>query len=273
MNSQIFNTECITSKSNSAIVKIAKLLNKKGRKESQLFTLDGVKLFIEAYNFSADIECIVLKDDSYFEDEIIEKIKKKQKDGVRVYCVNQGVFTKLTEENAPQDIITVCKFLKNYQINNFVLSTDKEKVMIFESVRDPGNIGTILRNAVAFGFDRLIFTPDCADIYSQKVIRSSMGAIFKLKIDVVNDICNPIYELKNQGKRIISTTLRDNSLKLGECIIDENDVFVIGNEGHGVSQNVIAASDATLFIPMSENTESLNASIAAAILMWETFKI
>lgn len=273
MNSKIFNTDYITSKSNSTIVKIAKLLNKKGRKESQLFALDGVKLFIEAYNFSADIECIVLKEDLCLDKETIEKIRLLQNTGVKVYCVSESVFSKLTEESAPQGIITVCKFLKNHQINNFALTNKQEKIMVFESVRDPGNVGTILRNAAAFGINRLIFTSDCADIYSQKVIRSSMGAIFKLKIDIVDNLPDILGELKKQGKCVISTTLKDNSLKLGECLINENDVFVIGNEGHGISTEVIAISDATLFIPMCENTESLNASIAAAIIMWEMSKI
>ena len=272
MNSQYFNTECIVSKSNSAIVKIAKLLTKKGRKEAKLFTLDGVKLFTEAYNFSANIECIVLKDEAIFDKEIINKIKKLQNDGTKVYCVNDSVFSKLTEENAPQGIITVCNFLKNCQINCLAKTNQEERVMAFESVRDPGNIGTILRSAAAFGINRLIFSSDCADLYSQKVIRSSMGAIFKLNIDIVDNLPEALMTLKKQGKRVISTTLKDNSLKLGECLINKSDVFVIGNEGHGISSEVISVSDATMFIPMCENTESLNASIAASILMWEIYK-
>ena len=272
MNSQIFNIEVITSKSNSTIVKYSKLLSKKSRKEFQLFTLDGVKLFEEAYNFGAEIECIIIKNDAVFDENIIRKIRLLQDEGVKLFCVNENVFLKLTEEHAPQGIITICKFLSNVQTNNIGIEDNCEKIMAFESIRDPGNVGTILRTAAAFGVDRLIFSSDCADIYSQKVLRASMGAIFKLKINIVDNLANSLLSLKNYNKRIISTTLRNNSLQLGKTTINQNDVFIIGNEGHGISSEVISVSDATLFIPMNSNTESLNASIAATILMWEMRK-
>ncbi len=274
MNSQIFGVECIVSKANSTIAKIAKLLNKKERKEAELFTLDGVKLFIEAYNFGAEIKYIVLNDNSKFDDEVIKKIVFAKKNGATVICVNEAAFSKLTEESAPQGIVTVCKFLS---IHHFSALCDKvsseERVMLFESVRDPGNVGSILRNAAAFGVDRLIFSADCADIYSQKVVRAAMGAIFKVRVDIVTDIIGTINILKNSDRRVISTTLGKNSLELRRDGISKGDVFIIGNEGHGISKEVISASDETMFIPMCEKTESLNASVAASILMWELFNL
>jgi len=100
-----------------------------------------------------------------------------------------------------------------------------------------------------------------------------MGAIFKVKIDIVSDVLNTVEYLKKQGRRVIATTLGENSLKLGKNTISSGDVFIIGNEGHGISKEIIEKSDETMFIPMCENTESLNASIAAAILMWEIFNL
>lgn len=271
MNSQIFNVDCITSKSNSTIVKIAKLANKKERKEEKLFLLDGVKLFAEAYNFGAKIKYIVLNDKSEFSNEIVEKINDAKSKGATVICANEAVFSKLTEESAPQGIITVCEFLKNCDDNG--KSLENEKVLILESVRDPGNVGSIIRHAAAFGIDRLILTADCADIYSQKVLRAAMGAIFKVNINVIPNIVHAIDNLKKQGRRVIATTLGENSLRLEKNTISPKDVFVIGNEGHGISQAVLEHSDETMFIPMCENTESLNASVAAAILMWEMFNL
>ena len=272
MNSTKFNLDLITSKTNSTVVKLSKLTNKKSRNEEKLFCLDGVKLFWEAYNFGAKIEYLIINESSVLDEktsEIIFELKEKS----RVICVNDSVFSKLTDESAPQGIITVCRYLENH---NFIeVSKDileNERVMIFESVRDPGNIGTIIRNAAAFGVDRLILSSDCADIYSQKVIRATMGAIFKVKIDVVSDVCKSIEFLKNQGRRVVATTLGNNSLKLGKDPVLSRDVFIIGNEGHGISEKVINISNETMFIPMCKNTESLNASIAAAILMWEQHK-
>ena len=274
MNSQIFGVECVVSKSNSTIVKIAKLLNKKDRKKEELFTLDGVKLFLEACNFGAEIKYIILKNDVEFDNKILDEISCCKKRGTAVICTSDAVFSKLTEEQAPQGIITVCSFLKNHRFNSDLNGCNSnEKIVMLESVRDPGNVGSILRNASAFGIDRLIFSADCADIYSSKVLRSAMGAVFKVKIDIVSDILEAVDTLKKNGRRIVATTLRENSLKLRKDEIFSSDVFIIGNEGHGVSDAVIECSDETMFIPICENTESLNASIAASIVMWEIYNL
>ncbi len=274
MLNEIFNVETITSKANSTIVKIAKLSNKKHRNEENLFVCDGKKLLIEAINFGAKIKYIILKNDINLENDIIEKILRCQKDGTIILCVNEQVFSKLTDENAPQGIITVCEFLreKHRHLTNVENTIPNEKIFILESVRDPGNIGTIVRNAAAFGIDRLIFSSDCADIYSSKVIRAAMGAIFKIKIDIVDDLITTINNLKADGRRVLGATLGKNSLILGKIELISNDVFVVGNEGHGLSKEVINASNETIFIPMCENTESLNAAIASSIFMWELYK-
>ncbi len=274
MFEEIFGVETITSKTNSTIVKIAKLSNKKYRNEDKLFVCDGKKLLAEAINFGAEIKYIVIKNNINLENELIEKIKKCQKSGTIVLCVNSQVFSKLTEENAPQGVIAVCEFLNKLHSHSAIVENINfdEKIVMLESVRDPGNIGTIIRNAAAFGIDRLILSSDCADIYSQKVIRAAMGAIFKVKIDIVEDVVGTVKALQKHGKRVLSATLGKNSLILGKIELSSNDVVIIGNEGHGISSEVIEASDETIFIPMCENTESLNAAIASSIFMWELYK-
>lgn len=274
MNNTIFNTDLISGKTNSTIVKISKLQNKKYRNDEKLFICDGVKLFLEAVEYNAIIKYIVLNNNVELNAEVIDKVKICQKKGASVICVEDYIFDKLTTESAPQGIITVCEYLyKKHSFSNDIKSSEKnEKILVLESVRDPGNMGTILRNSVAFGIDRLIISSDCADIYSPKVIRSSMGAIFKQKIDICSDLETPISKLKKCGKRVLGAALEKNSLTLGKDNIDSNDVFVLGNEGHGLSKNVLDLCDNTIFIPMKENTESLNVAIAAAILMWEISK-
>ena len=190
MNNLIFNVTEITSKTNSTIVKIGKLDNKKYRNEEKLFVCNGIKLFKEAVNFNATIQYIVLNNSTKFDEEITILIKKQQEKGVNILCVNDSVFDKLSDEKSPQGIITVCKYFEDKHTfsANAKNKYSDDKIMLFESVRDPGNIGTIIRNAVAFGIDRIILSSDCADIYSSKVIRAAMGAVFKMNIDVVEDL-------------------------------------------------------------------------------------
>lgn len=274
MNNTIFNTDLISGKTNSTIVKISKLQNKKYRNDEKLFICDGVKLFLEAVEYNARIRYIVLNNNTEFEKEIVDKIKLCQKNGADIICVQDYIFDKLTTENSPQGIITVCEYLytKHSFSNDIKLPVKNEKILMLESVRDPGNMGTILRNSVAFGIDRIIISSDCADIYSPKVIRSSMGAIFKQNIDVCTSLEDSISKLKENGKRVLGAALEKNSLTLGRDKVGCEDVFVLGNEGHGLSQSVLELCDNTIFIPMKENTESLNVAIAAAILMWEISK-
>ena len=274
MNNLIFNVPIINGKTNSTIIKIGKLQNKKYRNEEKLFICDGVKLFCEAYDFNANIKYIIIDNDAELSTEICSKIADCQRKGTNILCVDSTNFKKLTTENAPQGIITVCEYL--YNKHSFAASgqnvVEGEKILMLESVRDPGNMGTILRNAVAFGIDRLIISSDCADIYSPKVVRSSMGAIFKLNMDVVDNLCDVADTLKEQGRRVLGAVLGKDSLVLGKDKISSSDVFVLGNEGHGLSDEIIEHCTDTIFIPIQNNTESLNVSIAAAILMWEISK-
>lgn len=266
--------ETITSKSNSTIVKISKLADKKHRNIDKLFICDGIKLFKEAVNYGAKIDYIFVKNDAIFDEDCIKMLKECLKKQVKVVSVPSDVFNKLTTESAPQGIITVCKFLDNLHRS---LSCEKEdysnqRIMFLESIRDPGNLGTIIRNSVAFGYDRLILTSDCADIYSPKVIRATMGAIFKLKIDIVDNVNQAILNLKKSGKRVLASALGKKSIVLGNENLSNNDVVIIGNEGHGVSDDLLSMADDTIFIPIEKNTESLNASVAATIFMWEQYK-
>ena len=273
MNGEIFDTEVITSKTNSTIVKIGKLSNKKYRNEYKMFVCDGVKLFQEAMDFGAKIEYIIIKNEAVFDEKIVSKIKDCQSFGAKILCVNESVFDKLTDESAPQGIITVVSYFTGLhrRLTNVENADEKEKIMMLESIRDPGNMGTIIRNAVAFGIDRLILSSDCVDIYSSKVVRAAMGAIFKIKIDIVDNFVYSIQKIKST-KTTLGAALGKKSLVLGERNLSKNDVVIIGNEGHGLSQEVLDTVDDTIFIPMAQNTESLNAAMASVIFMWEIYK-
>jgi TrmH family RNA methyltransferase len=130
-----------------------------------------------------------------------------------------------------------------------------------------------MRVAAALGVDRVIMSRDCADIYNSKTVRASMGAIFALKTDRVESISVAIAQLRDSGRRVFAAALDENAHKLGELEIRKGDCVLIGNEGHGISNEAIQTCDASVYIPMSEGVESLNAATAAAVLAWEFFGV
>lgn len=275
MNNLIFGVELITSKSNSTILEIAKLSEKKHRVAKKQFLCDGIKLFKEAKKFGANIRYIVLENEAKFDADIIEMVKECVENGAKVLCVADYVFKKITAENSPQGIVTICDFFaKNHLFSTNVKNGffDNKRVLALESVRDPGNMGTICRNAVALGIDVLIISSDCADIYSPKVVRASMGAIFKLNILITDSLVDEISKIKESGRRVLAAALDKNALVLGKEKLSKADIVVLGNEGHGLSDAVVKECTNTILIPMRENTESLNVATAAAILMWEISK-
>ena len=140
---------------------------------------------------------------------------------------------------------------------------------MLESIRDPGNLGTVLRCAAAFGVSQIVMTEDCADIYNPKTIRASMGAVFKVSTMKTDDLAATIRKIKDSGRRVFATALDSGAMKLGQFEISDTDVFLVGNEGHGLSAETIEASSGRVFIPMMAGTESLNAATAAAVCMWE----
>lgn len=185
--------------------------------------------------------------------------------------LSEQAFRKVSTEQAPQGIIAVCEIPDEQSFDDFIYEASDIKILAIDGMRDPGNLGTVMRSALAFGLDALL-VGDCADIYSPKTVRASMGAVFSLPIIVCDELSEYLLRLKNGGRRIIGAVLRDNSLNLGAYKLDYRDIIVIGNEGHGISKNVLDVCTDYLKIPMMPSSESLNAATAASIIMWEYFK-
>ena len=150
--------------------------------------------------------------------------------------------------------------------------SSSERILILSSLRDPGNLGSVIRSAVAFGVDHIIMSADSADPYNPKTIRSAMGSLFKTKITIASDLPSVISVLRSLGRRVLSAELNENALVLSDAKLTTADVVIIGNEGHGISSDISKLCDSSIYIPISKNTESLNASVAAAIFMWEQNK-
>lgn len=274
--------EVITSKQNPTVKRISALSDKKGRREEGLFRFDGIKLFDEAVACGLNIKYVVLCDKAdpnilSFVEKAIECGRLSQRS---VVLVCDSVFEKLSEQKAPEGIITVASFVadKHRGISTLEAGTysvgGHERVLIAESLRDPGNLGTVIRSCAALGIDRLIISDDCADLYNPKTIRGAMGGLFRLNIDIVpiGAMAELIGSLRSSGRRIFAAALHTEALTIGELELHASDCFVIGNEGHGLSDATIDACDACAIIPMVEGSESLNAAAAAAICIWETVR-
>jgi TrmH family RNA methyltransferase len=192
--------------------------------------------------------------------------------------VSDGVFDKMTEEKSPEGIICVVKHIdklhKIVKMNNEDMlrgEIGKSKIFAVESVRDPGNMGTILRSAAAFGTDLVVLSSDCADLLNPKTVRGAMGAIFRQPTVVFSDLSEAIAILRQNGRRVFGAALDRKAWALSKSTLRTGDCIVVGNEGHGLTPETLAACDEKLFIPMEKDSESLNAAIAASVLLWSMY--
>lgn len=231
----------------------------------------------EAIVKGVGIDFLMLKESAY--DAVISRAYELysvniESGNFRVVVASDGVFDKISEENAPEGVITVARYdAERHRAlsGSDVAAEDGENILLLESVRDPGNVGAILRTAAAFAVDRVIIGKDCADIYNSKTLRASMGSVFSMKIDRVDSIPDAVRSLQASGRRVFAAALDERAVRLGETEFQSGDCVVIGNEGHGLTDETLKACDATVYIPMSGKVESLNAAVAASVLMWEFF--
>ena len=271
--------EVITSPQNKYVSLARGLTNKKNREKEQKFRFDGVKLMCEAFKKGVSVSFILASDKEW--SSVLEKAEKlygiKENDiNCPVISVESALFEKLSEEMAPEGVICVAEYERELHseigAGQSFSCEAQEKILILESVRDPQNVGAIVRVAAAFGVDRIVMSKDCADIYNSKTIRASMGTVFASRIDKVADIPCAVKDIQALGRRAFAAALERDSEKLGELQLRAGDCVIIGNEGHGLSRETIEACDGTVFIPMAEGVESLNAATAAAVLVWEFFR-
>lgn len=273
--------ELITSKNNPLAVSLAKLQQKKYRDENGLFIVDGEKLFLEAVKFSADIEYVVVSEDYYKgkKDFVSGVLSDEKYEKTTLVPVSTGVFEKISSEKSPQGIITVVKTIDFFQkyikiYNNDSFFNEPRTAIMLCDLRDPGNLGAVLRSACAFEIDAVYVTNGCTDLFSPKTVRGSMGALFKTPIRYGDNAKEQIREMRKCGVKVYAAALDRNAVSLDKLEMngDESVCFVIGNEGSGLCDDIISECDKTVFIPMAPNTESLNASVASSVLMWELFK-
>ena len=260
-----FSKEKITSRQNPLITRMAKLSDKKHRDAEMLFRIDGIKLFSEAVKSGVDIQYIFIAQSMWIK---LTRELAAELDAASgtVIAVSDDVLAKLTDEAAPQGIVAVaCKF----ELTPADVPSGDFSSVYLSQLRDPGNLGTVIRTAYAFGVDRVFISADCADIHSPKVIRATMGTVFRQAVSVVTDETEFAAMMEAEKCPIFAAALRRDALKLGSFDVPSRVCFAIGNEGHGLSDGFIDACGGAVFIPMAEGCESLNAASAATTLIWE----
>lgn len=254
--------QVISSKDNELVKHIKKLKDKKYRDESNEYIIEGVKLIEEAVKENAKIKKIIVCEDTTRTYEIPTNVMLEIAKYECIY-VTDKIFSSITQVTNPQGIMAIIE--KNNQ--NQEIDYTQDIIVVLDNVQDPGNLGTILRTVDSIGLSQIIVSKETADAFNPKVVRSTMGAIFRIKIIEVEDLKQTIKEIKKHHFKLLATSLQtDNSI----YDIDLNKkIIVIGNESNGVSQDIQDMADEKAKIPMLGKTESLNASVAAGIVMYE----
>ena len=254
--------QTITSKDNELIKHIRKLKDKKYRDESNEYLVEGVKLVEEAVKENAKIKQIIVCEDTTRTYEIPTHIMLEI---AKYECisVSDKIFNIITQVTNPQGIMAIIE--KNAQDAQIDYSQDI--IVVLNDVQDPGNLGTILRTVDSIGLNQIIVSKGTADAFNSKVVRSTMGAIFRIKIIEVENLAQAIKEMRKHHFKLMVTSLQTkNSI----YDIDFNKkIIVIGNEANGVSKEIQDMADEKAKIPMLGRTESLNASVAAGVVMYE----
>ena len=274
-----FDNEIITSRNNQFVKWVASLGEKKNRKSEGYFLAEGVKLTKEAFEASLPIEYCIVSEEK--KNSILNSLGDMCNDvkykNCKLITVSENVFEKISTEKAPQGVISVIKHLDFFRDMDIIYKEEfflepEEKAIFLFSVRDPSNLGAVIRSSVAFGIDHIILSDDCADIYSPKTVRSAMGSLYRVKVTTVKDSGSFIRAAQANSRRVFAAELTDRAVSLSDIKLRGNDIVIIGNEGHGIAPEISSLCDGSVYIPISKKTESLNASVAAAIFMWEQTK-
>jgi len=246
--------ERITSRKNPLLQKVKKLLaSRKDREEAGLFVSDGTKLLEEAVKFCPGLETVIVSDG----------VQVQVPERVRLIRVPGDVMESISPMRSPQGALFLCRLPEK---TPFV---PQQGMLLLDGIQDPGNLGTMLRTADALEIP-VVLLEGCADPYSHKVVRSSMGAVFRRPV-VQSNWTDVQAACAKAGIPVAVTALSDRAQDIRGAELEKMAV-VIGSEGQGVRQEILDAADAELIIPMNQNCESLNAAVAATIVMWQMKK-
>ena len=248
--------EVLTSMKNPRIQLWRSLSERKGRLDSGSFLVEGDKMVQEALASRFDLREILLRED--------RPAPAWLPDGVPVYVLSPHAFDAISSQRTPQGIAAVLAM-------HAIPPAAGPRLLALDGVQDPGNVGTILRTADAAGFSGALLSPACADVFSPKTLRATMGSVFRLGLSFPASLPDALLLLKNQGYALLSSQL-DGEPFYSRSPVTPPLVLIIGSEGNGVSEEIKALATHRLRLPMRGGAESLNAAVAAGIMMYDLIR-
>lgn len=253
----------IRSKDNNTYKSALKLIKKKYRDETGLYLLEGVKPLEDALALGIKVKNIFLCEGMQRADVFSEDL---------CMMLDEKLFVKLSDTGTSQGVIAVVQ-QRRYSFEEFAAAADggTGNIIVMDRLQDPGNIGTIVRTAEAAGYRGIIMVAGSGDVYSPKVVRAAAGSLFRMPVIWAADAEDAAAMVKKMGRKLTVTCLED-AVNCFDADLSENVALVIGNEGRGVSERLLALSDIRVKIPMAGSIESLNAAVAAGILMYQSQK-
>jgi len=257
----------ITSSSNRMIKEVKSLKQRKYREQKGLFFVEGYRIVKEAAEYGEQIESVFVSE-GFRRDAAPEfgmLLEKIEETGCSAFLLPDNLYREISDTDNPQGIMAVMR-IKTRSLEE-IMGGDRLFVLL-ESLKDPGNMGTIIRTADAAGFSGVVVSEGCVDIYNPKVLRATMGSIFRVPVVSVPNVLEAIAFFKKHGLNVYAAHL-EGSKNYFDLDMRSNTVLIIGNEANGISGRTAANTDILVKIPMKEGVESLNASVAASILMYE----
>ncbi len=257
----------LESRDNKLVKHIARLLTSRSyRYSSKEYVIEGFKMASEALELNIPMSCAIFSQEASIKHA--DLAAKMKMDNIQIHEASNDLFQKLSDTKTPQGITCIVKMLDK------PVTADKIECngvyLAIEQLQDPGNMGTIIRTADAFGITGIILSAGCVDIYSPKVLRSTMGSIFRLPIMVTEDFAATLKNASQNKMQTLAAVIGGKDvIPLDEIQPHGGIIAVIGNEANGLSDEVIEACTQKITIPMKGNAESLNASIAAGIIIWK----
>jgi len=252
----------ITSLQNDRIKALRTLKTKKGREETGTYLLEGKRSVSDALHNGVHFACIILQDNC------AEKYSEllQDTDCQDILQVSPQIIESLSDTSAPEGIMAQAIIEPSMELNFAELSG---LVILLDRLQDPGNLGTIIRTADASGVSAILVSRDSVELHNAKTVRATMGSIFNLPIYTDMQLNEVIPQLKAVGYTVCGTGMLGENIFTQQFIQDEKIALIIGNEGNGIAEEILALADRVLTLPMKGKAESLNAAIAAGILMYQ----
>jgi TrmH family RNA methyltransferase len=258
----------LTSSKNQIIKEVRALKNKSEREEKGLYFIEGIRFVSEALKEQIDIRYFVVSETFSSDKENDLLLSSISNFPAQCYVVPDKLYNSISDTKTPQGVLAVIKLIRN-QLKGARLP--EGLLVILDSIKDPGNLGTIIRTADAAGCAGVIVPEGCVDVYNPKVLRSTMGSLFHVPVYFTQSITYALNTAKEQGFLLCASHL-EGSVSIYETDLSKNVALIIGSEAHGISEESRKKADVLIRIPMQGRAESLNASIAAGVIIFEAMR-